>query len=79
MMLNQILARVFDAYFWIFTHQNRRIFDVYQKPGFPESFAKHHDAYKKNECRLDFTVYILEIDPQKCYLAHSSYSKMFTN
>ena len=28
------------------THQNRRVSDAYEKTGFPESFAKHNDAYK---------------------------------
>ena len=31
------------------THQNRRVFDAYEKTGFPESFAKPHDAYEKNK------------------------------
>ena len=51
MMLNQFWPVFWDFllhYFKIsITHKNRRVFDAYEKTGFPESFAKHHDAYKK--------------------------------
>ena len=34
------------------TLQKARVGDAYEKSEIPESFAKHHDAYKKIECIL---------------------------
>ena len=46
---------LFQAFLEInITLQKARVSDAYEKSEIPESFAKHHDAYKKIECIIVF-------------------------